>query len=74
MTIQETRYADTVANILSFMTPKIPGPWTSYLQALVECSATSAPFTVVTCGANFIIEDVVQNNSQVASKVQEKVF
>lgn len=69
MIIPETRYTVTVANILSFMTPKIPDPWTCYLQGLVECSAAPAPSSVVNCGANFTVEDVVHNN-----KVQGNVF
>lgn len=74
MTIQETRNADTVANILSFMTPKLPDHWTSYFQALVECSAAPAPLSVETCGVNFILKYVVHNNTQVASQVQGNVF
>lgn len=51
------------------MTPKIPDPWTSYLQALDECSAAPAPSSVVTCGANFIVKDVVQVPSQVQGNI-----
>lgn len=74
MTIQETRNADAIANILSFMAPKKPGLWTRYSQASVECSAVPAPLSVVTCGANFIVKYAVHNNSQVASQVQGNVF
>lgn len=74
MTIQETRNADTIANILSFMASKKTGLWTRYSQASVERSAAPSPLSVVTCGANFIVKYVVHNNSQVAGQVQGNAF